>query len=64
MIIARPLYGEWVYFKPVGKILLITNSRPKTLGLDDGVWRCIREIPFKRRFTKTEHDKELMATLT
>ena len=43
MISARPLYGEWVYFKPVGKILLTTNNRPETLGSDDGIWRRIRE---------------------
>ena len=40
MISARPLYGEWVNFKPVGKILLTINNRPETLGSDDGIWRA------------------------
>ena len=64
MISARPLYGEWVNFKPVGKILLTTNNRPETLGSDDGIWRRIREMPFNRQFTEAEQDKELMTTLT
>ncbi|MDC6455449.1 phage/plasmid primase, P4 family [Alphaproteobacteria bacterium] len=64
MISARPLYGEWVDFKPVGKILLTTNNRPEIRGSDDGIWRRIREIPFNRQFTEAEQDKELMTTLT
>ena len=64
MISARPLCGEWVYFKPVGKILPTSNSRPETLGLNDGIWRYIREIPFNGQFTEAEQDKELMTTLT
>jgi len=49
MISARPLYGEWVNFKPVGKILLTINNRPETLGSDDGIWKRIREMPFNRQ---------------
>ena len=64
MISARPLYGEWVDFTPVGKILLTTNNRPEIRGSDDGIWRRIREVPFNRQFTEAEQDKELMATLT
>ena len=63
MISARPLYGEWVDFIPVGKILLTTNNRPEIRGSDDGIWRRIREIPFNRQFTEAEQDKELMAAL-
>ena len=36
MVSARPLYGEWVDFTPVGKILLTTNNRPEIRGSDDG----------------------------
>ena len=64
MVSARPLYGEWVDFTPVGKILLTTNNRPEIRGSDDGIWRRIREVPFNRQFTEAEQDKELMATLT
>ena len=64
MISARPLYGEWVNFKPVGKILLTINNQPETLGSDDGIWERIREMPFNRQFTEAEQDKELMTILT
>ena len=64
MISARPLYGNWVDFIPVGKILLTTNNRPEIRGSDDGIWRRIREVPFNRQFTEAEQDKELMTTLT
>ena len=56
MISARPLYGEWVDFQPIGKIFLTTNNRPEIRGSDDGIWRRIREIPFNRQFTEAEQD--------
>ena len=50
-ITARPLYGEYINFKPNGKIWLTTNNRPEIRGSDDGIWRRIKEIPFNRQFT-------------
>ncbi len=58
-ITARPLYGEYINFKPIGKIWLTTNNRPEIRGSDDGIWRRIKEIPFNRQFTSEEQDKEL-----
>ena len=63
MISARPLYGEWVDFQPIGKIFLTTNNRPEIRGSDDGIWRRMVEVPFNRQFTADEQDKELMAAL-
>ena len=63
MISARPLYGEWVDFQPIGKIFLTTNNRPEIRGSDDGIWRRMVEIPFERQFAADEQDKELMAAL-
>ena len=62
-VTGRPLYGEWLDFKPVGKILLTTNNRPEIRGSDDGIWRRIREVPFNRQFKESEQDRELMSTL-
>jgi putative DNA primase/helicase len=62
-VTGRPLYGEWLDFKPVGKILLTTNNRPEIRGSDDGIWRRIREVPFNRQFKEAEQDRELMSTL-
>jgi putative DNA primase/helicase len=64
MISARPLYGGWVNFNPVGKIILTTNNRLEIRGSDDGIWRRIREIPYNRQFTEAKQDKELVTTLT
>ena len=58
MISARPLYGEWVGFDPIGKILLATNNRPEIRGSDDGIWKRIRETPFNRQFTEAEQDSQ------
>ena len=62
-VTGRPLYGEWLDFKPVGKILLTTNNRPEIRGSDDGIWRRIREVPFNRQFKEAEQDRELMSAL-
>ena len=63
MISASSLYGNWVDFIPVGKILLTTNNRPEIRGSDDGIWRRMVEIPFERQFAADEQDKELMVAL-
>jgi len=62
-VTGRPLYGSWVEFVPVGKIVLTTNNRPEIRGSDDGIWRRIREIPFNRQFREAEQDRELMSAL-
>ncbi len=62
-VTGRPLYGSWVEFVPVGKILLTTNNRPEIRGSDDGIWRRIREVPFNRQFKESEQDRELMTVL-
>ena len=58
-ITARQLYGRYVSFKPVGKIWLTTNNRPIISGSDDGIWRRLHEVPFKRQFKSEEQDKDL-----
>ena len=62
-VTGRPLYGSWVEFVPVGKIVLTTNNRPEIRGSDDGIWRRIREVPFNRQFKEAEQDRELMSAL-
>ena len=62
-VTGRPLYGSWVEFVPVGKIVLTTNNRPEIRGSDDGIWRRIREVPFNRQFKEAEQDRELMTAL-
>ena len=51
---ARPLYGKYIQFQIIGKILLATNSLPSINGTDHGIWRRIQAIRFNRTFTAEE----------
>lgn len=62
-ITARPLYGRWIDFVPVGKIVLTTNNRPEIRGSDDGIWRRIKQLPFNRQFKEAEQDRNLISSL-
>ena len=55
----RPLYGSWLEFSIIGKILLATNSLPQINNTDHGIWRRIQAIPFNRTFGAEEQDKDL-----
>ena len=60
----RPLYGSWLEFSIIGKILLATNSLPQINNTDHGIWRRIQAIPFNRTFTAEQQDKDLASKLT
>tara|TARA_B110000003_G_scaffold247967_1_gene259375 strand:- start:392 stop:2545 length:2154 start_codon:yes stop_codon:yes gene_type:complete len=59
----RPLYGSWLEFSIIGKILLATNSLPQINNTDHGIWRRIQAIPFNRTFTAEDQDKDLSSKL-
>ena len=61
---ARPLYGKYIQFEIIGKILLATNSLPSINNTDHGIWRRIQAIPFNRTFTAEQQDKDLGSKLT
>lgn len=60
---ARFLHAEYFEFKPVAKIWLATNARPKITGTDDGIWRRIRLVPFSVTIPESERDHQLAAKL-
>jgi len=60
----RPLYGKYIQFEIIGKILLATNSLPQINNTDHGIWRRIQAIPFNRKFAAEEQDKDLGDKLT
>ena len=60
---ARPLYGKYIQFEIIGKILLATNSLPSINNTDHGIWRRIQAIPFNRTFTAEQQDKDLGSKL-
>ncbi|MCD8502142.1 MAG: phage/plasmid primase, P4 family [Bacillaceae bacterium] len=50
IVSARFLWKEYFEFKPLGKIFLTSNFKPIIQGIDDGIWRRIKLIPFHAKF--------------
>jgi putative DNA primase/helicase len=58
-ITARFLFNEFFTYIPQFKILLGVNAKPEIHGLDEGIWRRIRLIPFEVKIPKEKVDKNL-----
>ena len=58
-ISARFLHKEFFDFMPTGKVWLRTNHRPIIIGEDDGIWRRLVLLHFKRKFFEEEQDIHL-----
>lgn len=63
MLSARFLHKEYFDFWPTAKPWLRTNHRPIITGEDDGIWRRIMLIPFRRKFAEHERDPWLESKL-
>jgi putative DNA primase/helicase len=62
-ISARYLYGEFFTYQPRFSAWVRTNHKPIIKGDDDGIWRRIVIIPFRRKFSQAEQDTHLEAKL-
>jgi putative DNA primase/helicase len=62
-ITARFLHQEFFTFQPTFTPWLRTNHKPIITGTDDGIWRRLVMVPFKRKFTDQEKDPHLEARL-
>jgi len=60
---ARKLYCDPFEFMPQFKLMIIGNHRPIIKGTDEGIWRRVRMVPFRKAFEKDEIDYELTAKL-
>jgi len=58
-VTARFLYGEHFEFKPQFKLWLSTNHKPKVQGVDEGIWRRIKLVPFSVRIPDDKIDRQL-----
>lgn len=56
-------YGRSFTIRPVGKIWLGVNHRPKVADDSFGFWRRVRLIPFLRTFSGSLEDRSLRETL-
>lgn len=56
---ARDLNAKPFSFKPVGKLFVECNPFPKPRGDDDGFWRRIKPVLFRRQVPKSAIDQEL-----
>ncbi len=55
-IAARFLYQDLFEFTPTHTAWLRTNHKPIVLGDDDGIWRRLVVVPFRRKFEGNEKD--------
>ena len=58
-VAARFLYGEYFDFVPQFKLFLSTNSKPVIRGVDNGIWRRIKMIPFSVKIPDEDQDQQL-----
>lgn len=62
-IAARHLYSDFFSFLPSFTPWVRTNHKPIVTGDDDGIWRRIVILPFRRKFEKHEQDPYLETKL-
>jgi putative DNA primase/helicase len=58
-ITSRFLFREYFEQKPSFKLFIAANYRPEIRGMDHGIWRRIRLIPFKVVLSDKEIDRDL-----
>ncbi|HEY3902065.1 MAG TPA: phage/plasmid primase, P4 family [Chthoniobacter sp.] len=59
----RCLYQEAFDFRPMLKLWMFGNHKPRIRGTDEGIWRRIRLIPFTVQIPEERRDPRLAAKL-
>ncbi len=56
---ARRMREDFWEFDPTHKIWLAANHKPKITGVDNGIWRRVKLVPFTVQIPDHEQDKQL-----
>ena len=56
---ARGMREDFWEFKPSHLALMVTNHRPTVRGVDNGIWRRLKLVPFTVTIPEAEQDPEL-----
>lgn len=59
----RKMHRDHVSFDPTHKFWIATNHKPEIQGVDAGIWRRMKLIPFTVTIPEAEQDKHLDAKL-
>ncbi|MEK4501197.1 phage/plasmid primase, P4 family [Bacillus sp. FSL R12-0069] len=63
-ITARFLRQEYFEFQPEFKVFFTTNHKPIIKGIDEGIWRRVRMVPFTITIPKEKIDRKLPEKLS
>ncbi len=63
-LLARFLRQEYFEFIPEFKVFFTTNHKPVIGGVDDGIWRRVKIIPFTLNLKPHQRDKKLEEKLS
>jgi putative DNA primase/helicase len=63
-VLARFLRQEYFEFTPEFKVFFTTNHKPVIKGVDEGIWRRVRLVPFNLQLPKEKRDKKLPEKLS
>lgn len=62
-ISARFLFAEYFDFEPLIKLWFSTNHKPNIKGVDEGIWRRVKLVPFSESFEGDREDPMLREKL-
>lgn len=63
-VLARFLRQEYFEFTPEFKVFFTTNHKPVIGGIDEGIWRRVKLIPFNLNLPAHKRDKKLSEKLS